>query len=140
MHSQLSLLLPLLFAGAMALIDTADGMMMQWAYKFGLKDDGSRLLFNLYLTLVSATIALSVATVEVLGCLQAGRACSKFSWLANCRHLHVSSRVPPTRMCLLPSLPRILSLALCASGTTSCHAIPGLRVVDSSFPSAHGTQ
>ena len=42
-----------------------------WTYQFALKDAKRRLLFNLYLTLVSAAVAASVALVEVLGCLQA---------------------------------------------------------------------
>lgn len=69
-HPQLCLLLPLLFAAGMSIVDTADGMMMFWAYQFALKDSVSRLQFNLYLTLVSAVIALLVATLEVLGCVQ----------------------------------------------------------------------
>ena len=65
------LLLPCLFASGMAFVDTLDGILMAWAYQFALKDAKRRLLFNIYITLVSAGVALSVAVVEVLGCLQA---------------------------------------------------------------------
>jgi nickel/cobalt transporter (NiCoT) family protein len=41
------LLLPTLFACGMTLVDTADGMLMLWAYSFALGDGARRLLFNL---------------------------------------------------------------------------------------------
>lgn len=64
------LLLPLVFGSGMAFIDTANGMMMLWAYKFALMDPARRVFFNLFLTLASAQVALLVAVIEVLGCLQ----------------------------------------------------------------------
>ena len=68
---EIVLLLPLLFAAGMALVDTLDGVLMAWAYEIALKDPAKRLFLNFYLTVVSATVALSVAAVEVLGCVQA---------------------------------------------------------------------
>jgi len=65
-----TLVLPLLFAGAMSLIDTLDGLMMYWAYGFAVAKPGSRRFYNLYLTAVSSVVAIGVGSVEVLGCVQ----------------------------------------------------------------------
>lgn len=65
-----TLVLPLLFAGAMSMIDTLDGLMMYWAYGFAVANPGGRRLYNLYLTTVSAVVAVGVGSVELLGCLQ----------------------------------------------------------------------
>jgi len=65
-----TLVLPLLFAGAMSLVDTLDGLMMYWAYGFAVTNPGGRQLYNLYLTAVSSLIAVAVGTIELLGCLQ----------------------------------------------------------------------
>ena len=66
----LTLILPLLFASAMSLVDTLDGMMMMFIYQWARDDPQRRLFFNLFLTALSALIALVVATVEVLGRVQ----------------------------------------------------------------------
>ena len=65
------MVLPCLFAAGMSLIDTLDGMMMLWAYSWAQLDPARRIFFNLFLTCVSAFIALVVAVVEILGLLQA---------------------------------------------------------------------
>ena len=65
-----TLVLPLLFAGAMSLVDTLDGLMMYWAYGFAVTNPGGRQLYNLYLTAVSSLIAVAVGSIELLGCLQ----------------------------------------------------------------------
>ena len=52
-----------LFAVGMSLIDTLDGLMMLWAYSWA-QLDPARQIFNLFLTCVSAFIALVVAAVE----------------------------------------------------------------------------
>ena len=64
------MLLPCLFAAGMSLIDTLDGMMMLWAYSWAASDPLKKLYFNLFLTAVSAAIALVVAIIEVLGLIQ----------------------------------------------------------------------
>ena len=64
------LLFPLLFGAAMSLVDLFDGLLMTWAYGWAVIDPVSKLAFNLFLTGVSAMIAILVAVVEVLGCLQ----------------------------------------------------------------------
>uniref|UniRef100_A0A7S3TRG6 Nickel/cobalt efflux system n=1 Tax=Emiliania huxleyi TaxID=2903 RepID=A0A7S3TRG6_EMIHU len=66
----LTLLLPLLFACAMSLVDTLDGMMMLFMYRWAGGDPARRLFFNLFLTALSAAIALVVAAVELLGQVQ----------------------------------------------------------------------
>ena len=63
----LILVLPLLFAAGMSLIDTLDGILMLYAYSWASVDKKRRLFFNLYLTIVSASIAIIVASIEVLG-------------------------------------------------------------------------
>jgi high-affinity nickel-transport protein len=65
------MVLPCLFAAGMSLVDTLDGMMMLWAYSWSQLDPARRIFFNLFLTCVSALIALVVAIVEVLGLIQA---------------------------------------------------------------------
>ena len=65
-----TLILPLLFAGAMSLVDTLDGLMMYWAYGFAASNPGGRRWYNLYLTGVSSIVAVGVGGVEVLGCVQ----------------------------------------------------------------------
>ena len=59
--------MPLLFASGMSLIDTLDGILMLYAYSWASIDKKRRIFFNLYLTLVSAFIAIVVATIEILG-------------------------------------------------------------------------
>lgn len=66
----LTLILPALFASAMSLIDTLDGMMMLFMYSWAKDDPARRLFFNLFLTALSAGIALVVAIVEILGRVQ----------------------------------------------------------------------
>ena len=65
-----TLVLPLLFAGAMSFVDTLDGLMMYWAYGFAAASPAGRQFYNLYLTVVSSVVAIGVGSVEVLGCIQ----------------------------------------------------------------------
>lgn len=64
------MLLPMVFSVGMALLDTADGILMLWAYGWAEFDPMKKLCFNLYLTAASAFIAIGVGVIEVLGCLQ----------------------------------------------------------------------
>merc|ERR1712232_957393 len=64
------LVLPLLFSSGMALVDTLDGLMMLWAYRWAVIAPESRISFNLFLTDSSAIIALTIGLIEVLGCLR----------------------------------------------------------------------
>ncbi|GMI06584.1 hypothetical protein TrVE_jg7929 [Triparma verrucosa] len=65
-----TLLLPILFTTGMSLIDTLNGMMMLATYSWADNDPSKRLFFNLFLTILSATIALVVAVIEILGRVQ----------------------------------------------------------------------
>lgn len=60
------LLLPLLFAAGMSLIDTADGVLMLYAYRWAFLNPVRRLSYNLTVTSVSVFVALGVGTVEWL--------------------------------------------------------------------------
>ena len=74
------MLLPCLFAAGMSLIDTLDGMMMLVAYRWAASDPLKKIFFNLFLTVVSAVIALVVAVLEVLGLIQARMGLRGWFW------------------------------------------------------------
>jgi nickel/cobalt transporter (NiCoT) family protein len=60
------LALPLLFAAGMALMDTADGVFMAKAYAWAFSTPVRKLFYNVTVTSLSVTIALSVGVVELL--------------------------------------------------------------------------
>lgn len=64
------MLLPLMFAVGMSLLDTLDGILMLYAYQWANVDVVSKLWYNMYLTMVSAVVALSIALIELLGLIQ----------------------------------------------------------------------
>jgi len=66
------MILPMLFAGGMSLIDTIDGIMMLWTYSWAQLNPSRRIFFNLFLTVLSAVIAVIVAVIEILGRVQDG--------------------------------------------------------------------
>jgi HoxN/HupN/NixA family high-affinity nickel-transporter len=66
------MILPSLFAAGMSLIDTLDGMMMLWTYSWAQLEPQRRIFFNLFLTIMSAVIAIIVAVIEILGRVQDG--------------------------------------------------------------------
>jgi len=61
------LVFPALFAAAMALVDTADGVLMTRAYGWALAKPERRLSYNLAVTLVSVVVAAGVAVIVLLG-------------------------------------------------------------------------
>jgi high-affinity nickel-transport protein len=61
------LVFPALFAAAMALVDTADGVLMTRAYGWALAGPERRLTYNLTVTLASVVVAVAVAGVVLLG-------------------------------------------------------------------------
>jgi len=61
------LVFPALFASSMALVDTADGVLMLRAYGWALADPLRRLGCNIAITLVSVAVAVAVAVVQLLG-------------------------------------------------------------------------
>jgi high-affinity nickel-transport protein len=61
------LVFPVLFAAAMALVDTADGVLMLNAYGWAFTKPLRRLTYNLTITFVSIVVALAVGGIEMLG-------------------------------------------------------------------------
>ncbi|HSI00801.1 MAG TPA: HoxN/HupN/NixA family nickel/cobalt transporter [Reyranella sp.] len=61
------LVFPALFAAAMALVDTADGVLMNRAYGWALARPERRSTYNLAVTLVSVVVAVGVAGLVLLG-------------------------------------------------------------------------
>ena len=71
---------PGLFAAGMALMDTADGVLMASAYGWALTDPVRTLRYNLAITLLSVVIALMIGGIEVLGMLAARARGPGASW------------------------------------------------------------
>jgi nickel/cobalt transporter (NiCoT) family protein len=57
---------PSLFAAGMALIDTADGILMVGAYGWALRAPRFKFAYNMAITLASAVVALAVGVIEVV--------------------------------------------------------------------------
>jgi high-affinity nickel-transport protein len=66
------LIFPALFAAAMTLIDTTDGILMLGAYGWAYRNPIRKLYYNLTITSVSVLVALVVGGIETLG-LMAGQ-------------------------------------------------------------------
>jgi high-affinity nickel-transport protein len=63
------LVFPALFAAAMALVDSADGVLMLNAYGWAIAKPRRRLTYNLAITFVSIVVAVGVGSLELLGLL-----------------------------------------------------------------------
>jgi nickel/cobalt transporter (NiCoT) family protein len=63
------LVFPSLFAAAMTLVDTADGILMLGAYGWAYVKPMRKLLYNLTITSVSVLVALVIGGIEALGLL-----------------------------------------------------------------------
>jgi len=61
-----AMLLPLLFTAGMTLVDTADGVLMMKAYDWAMADARRKIVLNLGLTGLSASVALGVAALDWL--------------------------------------------------------------------------
>jgi nickel/cobalt transporter (NiCoT) family protein len=61
------LIFPLLFAAAMSLIDTTDGVVMLGAYEWAFVTPVRKLYYNMTITVLSVVVALSVGGIELLG-------------------------------------------------------------------------
>jgi nickel/cobalt transporter (NiCoT) family protein len=61
------LVFPALFAAAMTLVDTADGILMLGAYGWAFIKPARKLFYNFAVTLVSVVVALVIGGIEVLG-------------------------------------------------------------------------
>ncbi|MHB2019874.1 MAG: HoxN/HupN/NixA family nickel/cobalt transporter [Candidatus Xenobia bacterium] len=60
------LILPLLFAAAMSLVDTLDGILMQYAYAWAFLNPVRKIYYNLTVTSVSVLAAVVIGSVEWL--------------------------------------------------------------------------
>ena len=58
---------PALFTAGMALVDTADSMLMTRAYGWALADPLRKLAYNMVITGLSVLVALGVGAIEILG-------------------------------------------------------------------------
>jgi high-affinity nickel-transport protein len=58
------LLFPLIFAAGMALVDTADSLMMVGAYNWGLENPARKLLYNMAITSISILVALVIGAIQ----------------------------------------------------------------------------
>ena len=58
--------LPLLFAAGMSLLDTADGLVMRFAYGWAFAKPGRRMVYNLGVTTLSVGVAFIVGTIEIV--------------------------------------------------------------------------
>jgi nickel/cobalt transporter (NiCoT) family protein len=76
------LVFPALFAAGMALVDTADSVMMVNAYRWAFVDPLRKLWYNLTITGASVFIALFIGGVEALGLLGKQFGASSQAWLA----------------------------------------------------------
>ena len=63
------LVFPALFAAAMALVDSADGVLMLKAYGWAFVQPLRRLYYNLTITFISIVVAVAIGSLELLGLL-----------------------------------------------------------------------
>jgi nickel/cobalt transporter (NiCoT) family protein len=63
------LCLPILFTAGMTLLDTLDGIFMNFAYSWALFNPVRKVYYNLAITGLSVSICVFIATIEVLGLL-----------------------------------------------------------------------
>jgi high-affinity nickel-transport protein len=61
------LVLPVLFAAAMCLMDTIDGVFMNLAYGWAFAKPVRKVFYNLTITSISVTVALVIGTIELVG-------------------------------------------------------------------------
>ena len=62
--------LPILFAAGMSLLDTADGVFMNFAYGWAFFKPIRKVYYNITITGLSAAVALVIGTIELLSVLQ----------------------------------------------------------------------
>jgi high-affinity nickel-transport protein len=61
------LVLPILFAAAMSLADTVDGVFMNFAYGWANAQPVRKIFYNLTITSISVAVALVIGTIELVG-------------------------------------------------------------------------
>jgi nickel/cobalt transporter (NiCoT) family protein len=63
------LVLPILFAAGMCLMDTTDGVFMNYAYGWAFAKPVRKIFYNLTITSLSVAVALIIGTIELIGVL-----------------------------------------------------------------------
>jgi high-affinity nickel-transport protein len=63
------LVLPILFAGGMCLMDTIDGVFMNFAYGWAFAKPVRKVFYNITITSISVAVALIIGSVELIGVL-----------------------------------------------------------------------
>ena len=63
------LVLPILFAGGMCLMDTIDGVFMNFAYGWAFAKPVRKVYYNITITAISVAVALIIGTIELVGVL-----------------------------------------------------------------------
>ncbi|MFT4082970.1 MAG: HoxN/HupN/NixA family nickel/cobalt transporter [Nocardioides sp.] len=63
------LVLPVLFAAAMSLMDSVDGVFMNYAYGWAFAKPVRKVFYNLTITSISVAVALVIGTIELIGVL-----------------------------------------------------------------------
>ena len=61
------LVLPVLFAAGMCLMDTTDGVFMNYAYGWAFAKPVRKIFYNLTITSISVAVALIIGTIELFG-------------------------------------------------------------------------
>ncbi len=80
LHVWSIMLFPALFAAAMALVDTADSVLMLGAYGWAYLRPVRKLFYNITITAVSVLVALAIGGLEVLGLAQSAYHLSGRFW------------------------------------------------------------
>jgi high-affinity nickel-transport protein len=65
------LVLPILFAAGMSLMDTTDGVFMNFAYGWAFAKPVRKVFYNITITALSVAVALIIGTIELIGVLVA---------------------------------------------------------------------
>jgi len=63
------LVLPVLFAAGMCLMDTTDGVFMNFAYGWAFAKPVRKVFYNITITSLSVAVALMIGTIELIGVL-----------------------------------------------------------------------
>jgi len=63
------LVLPILFAGGMCLMDTVDGVFMNFAYGWAFAKPVRKVFYNITITSISVAVALIIGSIELIGVL-----------------------------------------------------------------------
>jgi high-affinity nickel-transport protein len=63
------LVLPVLFAAGMSLLDTVDGVFMNFAYGWAFARPVRKVFYNITITALSVAVALIIGTIELVGVL-----------------------------------------------------------------------